>query len=181
MHPPNSTFETTQKPLSVMVWGAIGPKDFSTPLIKAEGNINTEKYVRMLVQNRIIAIIQTHFGRNYVWQQDNAPSHAAILTKKTLLKFLPEVLDWPPRSPDLSPIEHLLDYIKDRIGNATFKDENDLFNKIKYEWNNIPPEVIHNTYSSFLARCIVCHRNNGVSLSTLWKKVHIEGNICEIL
>lgn len=173
-HPEESTFQTTQKMLTLMVWGAIGPKGYRTPLIKMNGNINAEKYVRTLAVSGTIKFIQEQFGRSYIWMQDNAPSHVARLTKETLLNFVPQVLDWPPRSPDLNPIEHLWDYLKDRLGNDVFQTEDELFHRLFTEWQNIPNDIVHDCYSSFLARCIVCSRHNGSSLNTLWKEVKIE-------
>lgn len=175
-HPENSFAETTQKAVNVMVWGAIGPRGFRTPLIKVDGNIDAYKYVETLAKKGILGIIQHEFGRNYVWMHDNAPSHAAKLTHDTLLRFVPQVLNWPPRSPDLNPIENLWDYIKDKLGNSIYDNEDQLFARLAFEWENIPPDVIHDCYSAFLARCIVCLNHNGESLSGKWNEVHAEHN-----
>ena len=71
-----------------MVWGAIGPRGFCTPLIKMEGKINAERYVCTLAQNGVLRFIEEKFGRNYTWMQDNAPSHAASPTSETLLNLV---------------------------------------------------------------------------------------------
>lgn len=172
--PQGSVYERVQKMISVMVWGAIGPKGFRTPLLRVEGNINSYKYVEKLAKCGILNLIQSQFGMEYIWMEDNAPSHSAALTRNTLHKYLLQVLDWPPRSPNLNPIEHLWYYLKDKLGNDVFKSENELFERLKLEWQNIPAEIIRNCYSSFLARCIVCLRYGGDSLVTRWKEVHQE-------
>lgn len=65
-------------------------------------------------------------------------------------------------------------YIKDKLGNTVFDNEDELFARLAFEWQNIPPEFIHNCYSAFLARCIVCLNHNGESLSGKWNEVHAE-------
>ena len=47
------------------------------------------------------------FGRNLVHVQDNAPPHTARDTAAYLDQQGVEVMDWPDRSPDMNPIEHV--------------------------------------------------------------------------
>ncbi|GFV47870.1 uncharacterized protein TNCV_3414871 [Trichonephila clavipes] len=42
-----------------------------------------------------------------IYQQDNARPHTARLSQQCLQGY--DVLPWPARSPDLSPIEHVCD------------------------------------------------------------------------
>ena len=176
-HPENSLYIKEQYPLRVMVWSAIGPGGFKTKLLKVNGRLNSVKYIDLVQSNGIIQEIENRFGKMYIWQQDNAPSHRSKYTKENFLSQFPQVLPWPPKSPDLSPIEHLWDYLKDKIGNETFDNVDQLFSRLEQEWSNIPPSVIHNAYSSFLARVRVCQKYNGLPLATRWKEVHEEHNL----
>ena len=49
------------------------------------------------------------FGRNFVYVQDKAQPHTA----RDMVAFLDqqnvEVMDWPARSPEMNPIEHVRD------------------------------------------------------------------------
>ena len=49
------------------------------------------------------------FGRNFVSIQDNAPPHTAHDTAASLEQHDVEVMDWPARSLDMNPIEHVWD------------------------------------------------------------------------
>ena len=50
-----------------------------------------------------------------IFQQDNAPSHTAHLVRDYLTELGYEVMDWPPISPDLNPIENLWMLLKQKI------------------------------------------------------------------
>ncbi|KAI1001603.1 hypothetical protein K3495_g6599 [Podosphaera aphanis] len=50
-----------------------------------------------------------------VVMQDNAPSHSAARTKRELSERNIVPLEWPPFSPDLNPIEHVWDMMKNYI------------------------------------------------------------------
>ncbi|GFV10375.1 HTH_Tnp_Tc3_2 domain-containing protein [Trichonephila clavipes] len=58
--------------------------------------------IRHLLSERHTAISQ-----GAIYQQDNARPHTARLSQQCLQGY--DVLPWPARSPDLSPIEHVLD------------------------------------------------------------------------
>ena len=85
--------------------------------------------------------------------------------------MFPNRLEWPAKSPDLSPIEQVWDYLKKRTAGKVFIDENQLFNYLRQLWDAIPDDVIHNIYSSFLARCKVCVQIEGQNLNGHWKDV----------
>ena len=158
-----------QHPLSVMVWGGIGPLGFRTPLIWCRGNITAQSYITMLQQNNIIGMCRARFGQ-FLFQQDNAPAHSSRLTKRFLATRC-QTFEWPSKSPDLSPIEQLWDYMKGQVEGEKFRNEAEMFHRLAQVWLEIPAEIVHNAYSSFLARCKVCASINGDSLNGHWGEV----------
>ena len=137
-HPPESFYTKIAHPVQVMVWGAIGPNGYRTKLIQCQGHVNAQKYIDLLAQNHIIDDVKAHFGENFIWMQDNAPSHMAYDAIMWLHQNIPSMLDWPPRSPDLNPIEQLWNYIKRKIKGMNFQNANELFNTLSAIWDSIP-------------------------------------------
>lgn len=90
---------------SVMVWAAFSFKGKS-PIAFLEGCQNAIAY-QTILQQHLLPHGRRLGGRQWVFQQDNAPIHSATSTVQWLQERGIRVLDWPSRSPDLNPIENL--------------------------------------------------------------------------
>ena len=97
--------ESEKFPTSFMVWGGIvgGRK---TALLKCPNRLNAQGYVELLETNGIVDFIR-QCGDNAVFQQDGARCHTDASTLLWLESKNIRTFDWPPNSPDLSPIEQI--------------------------------------------------------------------------
>ncbi|EEZ97640.1 hypothetical protein TcasGA2_TC016088 [Tribolium castaneum] len=100
--------------VGVMIWGAIAYGSRS-PLVFIEGSMTAQRYVQEVLEPVAVPYVQTI--ENASFQQDNATPHSARFTLRYLEEVQVQVLPWPPRSPDLSPIEHIRDSIGRRVTN----------------------------------------------------------------
>lgn len=170
-HPPEAFYDSPQKPKSVMIWGCIGPNGWRSDLICVNGTLNAENYIKMLQDCHIFDSLDMIHGRGRYWfQQDNAPAHTANETK-TYLHVKSNILHWPPKSPDLNPIEQVWNFIKHQLAGEQFTTEQALFNRIREVWWSIPSEMLHQFHSSFLARCQTVMCIDGANLNGNWKQV----------
>lgn len=99
--------------------------------------------------------IQKHHLKYFM--QDNSSIH---YEKKFVLKKLDEfkeILNWPPRSPDLNPIENLWAYLSQKLKYRKCENLRQLKFAIQEEYQKIPDTIIYNLCNSFhsrLKRCI---------------------------
>lgn len=93
--------------VSVMVWAAFsGVK--KSPLVLVErdpdatrGGVTGKVYLDMLKRHPPALC-----GTDTIFMQDNAPIHTYAPVREWLTTSGYRVMDWPPYSPDLNPIEH---------------------------------------------------------------------------
>jgi len=73
-----------------------------------KAKVNASYYVTKLLPN-LIKDCRHLLSDNFIFQQDGAPAHTAALAydwiKENALVSL-EKTDWPPNSPDLSPLDY---------------------------------------------------------------------------
>ena len=105
---------------SVMICGGISYNG-KTDLRTVRGNLNAVRYCADIITPVIVPYIAN--GNADVLQQDNARCHTAGHTQNVLAASHINTLDWPAKSPDLSPIEHLWDYL-----GRTVRGRNDVNN-----------------------------------------------------
>ncbi|CAH2012274.1 unnamed protein product [Acanthoscelides obtectus] len=81
---------------------------------------------------------------NPTFQQDNARPHVARVTIDFFQHNDGTLLPWPPRSPDLSPIEHVWDMMGRRLLNLQRPSQTleALREELVLAWNEIPQEDI---------------------------------------
>jgi len=76
---------------------------------------------------------------------------------------------WPPRSPDLSPIENLWAIVQKRVDTHGPSDEEELWEFVKEVWYGIPMKEVRALVSSFPRRCKKCIELGGKTITTRTK------------
>ena len=89
---------------SVMVFGMFSSQG-TTTLVRLQTRVNVQIY-KNIVQDHVVPIIQNSGFDRATFMQDNAPCHKAKVIMSYLSKQDFEIMDWPPQSPDLNPIEN---------------------------------------------------------------------------
>ncbi|GFX59746.1 transposable element Tcb2 transposase [Trichonephila clavipes] len=102
----------------VMVRGAIAYNTRS-PLVLIHGTITAQRYVHDILQQHVLPLIQQLPGASF--QLDNARTHTARVSQDCLKNYYCPFLS--DRSPDLSPIEPILDHLGRLVGHPTSLNE----------------------------------------------------------
>ncbi|GFY07947.1 uncharacterized protein TNCV_2579791 [Trichonephila clavipes] len=87
-----------------------------------------------------------------IYQQDNARPHTARLSQHSLQGY--DVLPWPARSPDLSPIEHVCDALGRQLQPS--RDTGELTAQMQRLWQDLPQGVISDLIKSMPRRISTC-------------------------
>ncbi|GFW97428.1 uncharacterized protein TNCV_4991051 [Trichonephila clavipes] len=98
-----------------------------------------------------------------IYEQDNARPHTARLSQQCLQGY--DVLPWPARSPDLSPIEHVCDALGRQLQPS--RDTGELTAQMQRLWQDLPQGVISDLFESMPRRISACIAARG-GFTTYW-------------
>jgi transposase len=139
---------------SVMVWGCMtahGPGF----LCKIEGWMDQHLY-KSILEDELASTIEHYSLKedSVIFQHDNDPKHMAKSVQEWLNNQAFHILEWPPQSPDLNPIEHLWSHLKRQLNNyeTPARGMLELWERIESQWNSIDKETCMNLINSMPER-----------------------------
>lgn len=136
----------------VTIWGGIS-LDGRTELMVTRQSINAERYRDLCLIPHIIPYAN-NIGNAFILVDDNARPHRARLINNFLEDNDIRRLNWPARSPDMNPIEH----VWARLGRQlSLQDEppqtiEHLVDALHVQWRAIPQVFIRNLIESMPRR-----------------------------
>src|SRR5215212_3334475 len=139
---------------SLMFWGCMTSKGIGYGC-RIDGNMDAQLYVDILDDHLLQTIRYYKLDRDKViFQQDNDSKHTSHLAHKWFEENGIEVLDWPPQSPDLSPIEHIFEHLKRKLAEYEFAPSGilELWERVEVEWDKITADVCINLIESIPRR-----------------------------
>lgn len=160
----------TQYPQKVNVWAGILNDTLIGPFF-IDGNLNANTYEELL-RNQIVPRIREVAGDNFdnTWyQQDGAAAHYGGNVRAYLdLEFRHRwigrrgEIEWPARSPDLTPLDYFLwGYLKSKVYSTKLQNLNELQYRILEEAAQIDREMIRNAVDHFYNRLAFCQEAQG--------------------
>lgn len=120
----------------VMVWGCISAKGVGN-LVFIDGIMNKESYLNILKENLRQSAERMGILQTFKFYQDNDPKHKAHIVREWLPYNCPKVIQTPPQSPDLNPIENLWDELDRRVRENPVSSVSALKARLQEEWSKI--------------------------------------------
>ncbi|GFX97165.1 transposable element Tc1 transposase [Trichonephila clavipes] len=96
--------------------------------------------------------------QQFLFMDDNAPCHRTVAAEQLLESEDIERMDWPARSPDLNPIEHVWDFLGRRLAARTLPPVTirELRLALQDKWAAMPQQLIDTLILSMGRRCETC-------------------------
>lgn len=146
---------------SIMVWAAFSWCGKSE-ICFVSHRLNSARYIEVL-ESHLLPVAEGIAGKDYVFQQDNAPCHSPKLVKSWLTSNKINSMKWPAYSPDLNPIENLWGILSRKVyaNGRQFKDIESLKAAILESWASIEVEMCQKLIKSMKNRIYDVLFNHG--------------------
>ncbi|GFW25316.1 transposable element Tcb1 transposase [Trichonephila clavipes] len=121
------------------------------------GSVNGTRYCNEILLP-YVRLFRDAMGLQFLFMDDNAPCHRTVAAEQLLESEDIERMDWPARSPDLNPIEHVWDFLGRRLAARTLPPVTirELRLTLQDEWAAMPQQLIDTLILSMGRRCETC-------------------------
>ncbi|GFU54279.1 transposable element Tcb2 transposase [Trichonephila clavipes] len=156
-HPSNIIERDRYGGCGVLVWGSIMLGSRTDLHIFDAGSVNGTCYCNEILLP-YVRLFRGAIGPQFLFMDDNAPCHRTVAAEQLLESEDIERMDWPARSPDLNPIEHVWDFLGRRLAARTLPPVTirELRLALQDEWAAMPQQLIDTLILSMGRRCEIC-------------------------
>ncbi|GFV78309.1 transposable element Tcb2 transposase [Trichonephila clavipes] len=156
-HPSNIIERDRYGGRGVLVWGGIMLGSRTDLHIFDAGSVNGTRYCNEILLP-YVRLFRGPMGLQFLFMDDNAPCHRTVVAEQLLESEDIERMDWPARSPDLYPIEHVWDFLGRRLAARTLPPVTirELRLALQDEWAAMPQQLIDTLILSMGRRCETC-------------------------
>ncbi|GFW86469.1 transposable element Tcb2 transposase [Trichonephila clavipes] len=161
-HPSNIIERDRYGGRGVLVWGGIMLGSRTDLHIFDAGSVNETRYCNEILLP-YVRLFRGTMGLQFLFMDDNAPCHRTVAAEQLLESEDIEHMDWPARSPDLSPLEHVWDFLGRRLAARTLPPVTirELRLALQDEWAAMPQHLIDSLILSMGRRCETCQAVRG--------------------
>ncbi|GFY32704.1 transposable element Tcb1 transposase [Trichonephila clavipes] len=131
------------------------------------GSVNGTRYCNEILLP-YVRLFRGAMSLQFLFMDDNAPCrHRTVAARQLLESEDIERMDWPARSPDLNPIEHVWDFLGRRLAARTLPPVTirELQLALQDEWAAMPQQLIDTLIPSMGRRCETCLAVRGDHIS----------------
>ncbi|GFS96712.1 transposable element Tcb2 transposase [Trichonephila clavipes] len=156
-HPSNIIERDRYGGRGVLVWGGIMLGSRTNLHIFDAGSVNGTRYCNEILLP-YVRLFREAMGLQFLFMDDNAPCHRTVAAEQLLESEDIERMEWPARSPDLNPIEHVWNFLGRRLAARTLLPVTirELRLALQDEWAAVPQQLIDTLILSMGRRCETC-------------------------
>ncbi|GFW04162.1 transposable element Tcb2 transposase [Trichonephila clavipes] len=156
-HPSNIIERDRYGGRDVLVWGGIMLGSRTDLHIFDAGSVNGTRYCNEILLP-YVRLFRGAMGLQFLFMDDNAPCHRTVAAEQLLKSEDIERMNWPARSPDFNPIEHIWDFLGRRLAARTLPPVTirELRLAMQDEWAAMPQQLIDTLILSMGRRCETC-------------------------
>ncbi|GFU28681.1 transposable element Tc3 transposase [Trichonephila clavipes] len=161
-HQSNTVERHSYRGGGILVWAGISLGGHTDLHVFHGGTVTGLRY-RDEILHPYVRPYAAAIGNDFILMDDNARPHRARIVEEYLEDHGLERMEWPARSPDLNPIEHLWDYLGRKVAalNPPPRSLHELKQGLLCVWSSLPIPVSDNLINSMGNRCRQCIQVRG--------------------